>query len=181
MRYQVPSSSHTGCPDLQSWKTPTYSGWKLRYVFTLRSRSAKHAVPLRLRNIPVSTSTVGIDVDDTNAIWTVFPNQAVWVWPVRDVLCHKRHGDHHFLDIVNGAFNLKVKRWNTVLLLLLHGFFVVAFLIVESTHVWTFAKGINDWWTCLFVWFKGKSLRQSPRIAHLSRELSFLAAKTRLT
>lgn len=73
----------------------------------------------------MSTSAVGIDVDDTDAIWTVFPNQAVWVWPVRDVLCHKRHGDHHFLYIVDGSLNLKVKRWNTVLLLLLllHGFF----------------------------------------------------------
>lgn len=63
------------------------------------------------RNIPVSASVVGIDVNDTDAISTVFPDQAVWVWAVRDVLCHKRHGDHHFLDIINGALDLKqVKR-----------------------------------------------------------------------
>ncbi len=59
------------------------------------------------RKIPVSTSAVGIDVDDGDAICTVFPDQAVWVRAVRDVLCHKRHGDHHFLDVINGALYLK--------------------------------------------------------------------------
>lgn len=140
------------------------------------------------KNIPVLTSTVGIDVDDTDAIWTVFPNQAVWVWAVRDVLCHKRHGDHHFLDIINGALNLKkkkkkVKRWN----IKFYFCFQNTACIVgtgsfgESTHVWTFVNGKNDWWLCLFVWFKGNSLHQSPRIVHLSRKLSFLTAMTSLT
>lgn len=56
--------------------------------------------------VPVAPCAVRVKADHTNAIWTVFSHQTVWVWAMREVLRHQRHCDRHLFYPFNWPLKL---------------------------------------------------------------------------